>query len=271
VTLLTELQNAALVDYIGVAAAKLPVLEQLYSAFCVNHLQYGTARAEAFRKVQREGGAAFERYATFEALAEHFRGDKSGHFPWHRWPAAYRDPNSPETASFARDHADRVTFHEYLQWEADRKLGIARVAGAQNGMSIGLYRNLALGHLGTGSLPPRWAGGEDEAGDCKPESEVAHYPRIMIAKTVADDALSSNLRSYFKDHIWEADDGPFYLHVLNELTIIRAVSATEQQLQNATTRFENNAKIIEQRFDESVDNPRHFEKMQWTHDIGATH
>ena len=82
VTLLTDLRNAALVDYIGVAAAKLPMLEQLYSAFRVNHLQCGTARAEAFRKFQREGGAALERYATFEALAEHFRGDKSGHFPW---------------------------------------------------------------------------------------------------------------------------------------------------------------------------------------------
>jgi hypothetical protein len=97
----------------------------------------------------------------------------------------------------------------------------------------------------------------------KLESEVVRYPRIMIAKTVADDALSSNLSSYFKDHIRQADDGPFYLHVLNELTIIRAVSATEQQLQNATTRFENIAKIIQQQFDESVDNPRHFEKVQW--------
>ena len=105
----------------------------------------GTARAEAFRKFQREGGAALERYATFEAVAEQFRGDKSGHFPWRDWPAPYRDPNSPETAAFARDHADRVTFHQYLQWEADRQLGLAKGACAQSGMSIGLYRDLALG------------------------------------------------------------------------------------------------------------------------------
>ena len=145
VTLLAELRNTALVDYTGVAAAKLPMLEQLYSAFLVKHLQYGTARAEAFRKFQREGGAALKGYATFEALAEHFRGDNSEHFPWRRLPVPYRDPNSAETASFAHDHADRVTFHQYLQWEADRQLGLARVACAQNDMSIGLYRNLALG------------------------------------------------------------------------------------------------------------------------------
>ena len=68
----------------------------------------------------------------------------------------YRDPNSPETAAFARDHADRVAFHQYLQWEADRQLGLAEVACAQNGMSVGLYRDLALGVDADGA--EAWAG-----------------------------------------------------------------------------------------------------------------
>ena len=38
-----------------------------------------------------------------------------------------------------------MTFHQYLQWEADRQLGLAKVACAQSGMSIGLYRDLSLG------------------------------------------------------------------------------------------------------------------------------
>lgn len=142
---LDALRRLPLVDYVAVACAKLPIFEQLYSAFRVNHIEQGTARAEAFREFQRQGGAALQRYATFEALAEHFRGGKSGHFPWRLWPTPYRDPNSPETAAFARDHADRVTFHQYLQWEADRQLGAARGACAQSGMPIGLYRDLALG------------------------------------------------------------------------------------------------------------------------------
>ncbi len=144
-TSLTDLRNAALVDYAGIAAAKLPMLERLYSSFRVNHLQCGTARAEAFREFRRERGAALERYATFEALAEHFRAGKSGPSPWRQWPAAYRDSSSPETVVFARDHADRVTFHQYLQWEANRQLDLAKVACVQNGMSIGLYCDLALG------------------------------------------------------------------------------------------------------------------------------
>lgn len=142
---LDALRTMPLVDYVAVASAKLPLFERLYSAFRVNHIEQGTARAEAFREFQRQGGAALQRYATFEALAEHFRGGRSGHFPWRDWPPPYRDPNSPETAVFARDHADRVTFHQYLQWEADRQLGSARAACARGGMSVGLYRDLAVG------------------------------------------------------------------------------------------------------------------------------
>ncbi|HUZ73690.1 MAG TPA: 4-alpha-glucanotransferase [Stellaceae bacterium] len=142
---LAALRNAALVDYPGAAAAKLPILERLYAAFRVHHLQAGTVRAEAFRTFQREGGGALERYAIFEALAEHFRGGAPGHFSWRDWPAPYRDPHSPETAAFGRDHADRVTFQQYLQWEADRQLALAQLAGTRSGMAIGVYRDLALG------------------------------------------------------------------------------------------------------------------------------
>jgi 4-alpha-glucanotransferase len=139
------LRATPLVDYVAVAAAKQPMLERLYLAFRSNHLERGTARAEAFRRFQREAGVALERYATFEALAEHFRGSKTGHLPWRQWPAPYRDPNTAETAAFARDHAERLTFRQYLQWEADRQLDAAAGACRQSGMSIGLYRDLALG------------------------------------------------------------------------------------------------------------------------------
>jgi hypothetical protein len=43
------------------------------------------------------------------------------------------------------------------------------------------------------------------------ESQVAGYPRIMLTKDVVRDAVGSNLKSYFFDHIKQADDGPFFL------------------------------------------------------------
>ena len=40
---------------------------------------------------------------------------------------------------------DRVEFFQFLQWEADRQLGAAAEAGQAAGLSIGLYRDLAVG------------------------------------------------------------------------------------------------------------------------------
>jgi 4-alpha-glucanotransferase len=141
---LAALRAAPLIDYAAAAAAKLPWFELLYAAFRTNHLAPGTARAAAFRAFQRQGGGALHRFSLFEALAEHLRGGRPGHLPWRLWPAPYRDPESAETAEFARDHADRVIFRQYLQWEADRQLGCAAAACARGGMPVGLYRDLAL-------------------------------------------------------------------------------------------------------------------------------
>jgi 4-alpha-glucanotransferase len=142
---LGALRGTTLVDYVAVAALKLPVLERLHAAFRANHLERGTARAEAFRRFQRERGVALESYAVFEALSEQFRQVKPGYFPWRDWPQPYRDPHSPETAAFARENAERIAFHQYLQWEADRQLGAAASAARQSGMAVGLYCDLAVG------------------------------------------------------------------------------------------------------------------------------
>lgn len=139
------LGDGALVDYAGVAAAKVFVLERLFAAFQRNHLQRGGARAAAFRAFRHAGGAALDRFAAFEALAEHFRRGDPGHWSWRHWPDGFRDPKSPAVAAFARAHEDRVLFHQYLQWEADRQLAAAAAVCARGGMAVGLYRDLALG------------------------------------------------------------------------------------------------------------------------------
>jgi 4-alpha-glucanotransferase len=56
-----------------------------------------------------------------------------------------RNPQSPEVAQFAAAHRDRIEFFQFLQWEADRQLAAAAAAGREAGLSIGLYRDLAVG------------------------------------------------------------------------------------------------------------------------------
>jgi len=142
------LRSTSFVDYRGVWAAKQQALSRLHRVFRRRHLgAHGeplTDRGKAFVGFRRQLGAPLERFAVFDALHEHLRaqGHRSG---WHDWPASYRDPASPTVVAFAADHRDRVELAQYLQWEADRQLGAAAAAAQGAGMSIGLYRDIAVG------------------------------------------------------------------------------------------------------------------------------
>jgi 4-alpha-glucanotransferase len=121
------------------------VLEALYRRFRDVDLSVAqTIAAKAFRDFQREGGRPLEAFAIFEALHEHFNSN-GGHFSWHDWPIELRDPKSAAVAEFADAHRDRVGFFQFLQWQADSQLGAAATAGRAAGLTLGLYRDLAVG------------------------------------------------------------------------------------------------------------------------------
>jgi 4-alpha-glucanotransferase len=137
-------RRADLVDYEAVAAVKRPVLEALFARFCRDDMEAGAALAEDFRNFREAGGRELADFAVFEALHEHFLRE-GGVFSWQSWPATLRDPRSEAVAEFARTHAGRVMFFEFLQWVADRQLGRAAASGREAGLAIGLYRDLAIG------------------------------------------------------------------------------------------------------------------------------
>ena len=87
---------------------------------------------ESFDGFCREQGAALHQYATFCALVEHHGTG------WHKWPEEYRNPESPEVARYAARHADRVRFHQWIQWLLDEQL-----AGAA--AEIALMQDLPIG------------------------------------------------------------------------------------------------------------------------------
>ncbi len=89
-------------------------------------------------------------FATFQAIAETLGSSR-----WAQWPAQLRHPDSPGVAAFAADHADLVAFHAYLQILAEVQLA---QAAHGNGLSIGLYRDLAVGAAPDGA--EAWAAQE---------------------------------------------------------------------------------------------------------------
>ncbi len=128
----------SLVDH----AAAWDIKRQLLDALWLDFVRRGKAPA-AFEAFCREMGTPLRAHATFEALSEHF--SEQGHAWLGEWPAAFRNAASAEVERFEADHFERIAYHSWLQWLADRQLKQAADAARGAGMSFGLYRDLAVG------------------------------------------------------------------------------------------------------------------------------
>jgi (1->4)-alpha-D-glucan 1-alpha-D-glucosylmutase len=143
---LRKLRGAELIDFAAVSAVKRAVLDVLFEEFEANHVPGGkpvTERGEAFAAFVRAGGERLRNTATFEALAEDVRRRHRRAVGLEKWPEAYRRPDAPEVAEFARRNEARIAYFSYLQWQID--LQLSAVAAKCGQMPIGLYVDLAVG------------------------------------------------------------------------------------------------------------------------------
>lgn len=140
-------RQTPLVDYAAVLGLKRPLFELLWRSFRERHLaRDGDERARSFREFQEKWGLSLRQFALFQALSERYQ-----HEDWRRWPEGYRAPKTAEAAEFERQNLDRVEFHEYLQWLADRQVNAADERARAAGMKLGLYHDLALAPDGSGA------------------------------------------------------------------------------------------------------------------------
>jgi len=141
---LAALRGAGLVDYPGVAEAKLAVLAALHSHFREHHLAKRTPRGNAFLSFQRSGGAPLTRFALFHALQADFHAKDASIEGWPAWPEPYRDPAAPQVREYLAMNSERVEFHAWLQWLADEQLAACARRSRELGLAVGLYRDLAV-------------------------------------------------------------------------------------------------------------------------------
>lgn len=139
---LEALRAEPLVDHAGVAAAKYQMLELLYRRFRAR--APGDAEVESMARFRDQGGDALREHALFEALQAHLHAADPSAWGWPAWPEAYRDHGGAAVAAFAAEHAERIGFFEYLQWQAARQLAAVSARCAELGMAIGLYLDLAV-------------------------------------------------------------------------------------------------------------------------------
>ncbi|WP_416964613.1 4-alpha-glucanotransferase, partial [Streptomyces sp. Agncl-13] len=127
------LDKDALIDRDAVWELKRAALE------LVREVPLGPGRRAAYVDFLAREGEALEDHATWYALAE-VHGSN-----WREWPAALRDPRSPETARARAELMGRVDFHCRLAWLTDDQLTAAQRAAREAGMPIGVVHDLAVG------------------------------------------------------------------------------------------------------------------------------
>jgi glycogen debranching enzyme GlgX len=103
------------------------------------------SKREVLLSAFRPGGgeamsAGLRRFATFEAITAILDTPD-----WTTWPTELRHPDHPAVAAFAAQHRETVEFHAFLQRLADKQLAEAAASASRDGLSLGFYRDLAVG------------------------------------------------------------------------------------------------------------------------------
>ncbi|HSE01216.1 MAG TPA: malto-oligosyltrehalose synthase [Burkholderiales bacterium] len=155
---LRALRAQELVDYRGVAEAKLWALRTIFDHFRSRHILAHSARGEAFLAYQRAGGEPLQRFALFQALQEDFHARDENVWGWPVWPEPYRDPASPQVRAFLEANRTRVDFYAWLQWVADEQLGACGRRSWELGLGVGLYQDLAISVDRAGAETWAWQG-----------------------------------------------------------------------------------------------------------------
>ncbi|MGR4067218.1 4-alpha-glucanotransferase [Billgrantia sp. C5P2] len=141
-----QLEAQELIDWPRAAEIKLAWLRALYDELMQREDTDAQQTRQALSAFRGARGAMLENHCRFEALSQH-RGESD----WHRWPAALRDPASPEVARFAEEYAQEIGFHAFLQWLASEGLARAQTSAREAGMPVGLIADLAVGADAAGS------------------------------------------------------------------------------------------------------------------------
>lgn len=161
------------VNYTEVAALKMSVLPLLFNTFKVSHLDKLTDRAHDFLCFVEEGGESLKHQATFDALHAQLHAQDSTIWGWPVFPEKYRQFDSKEVQKFIIENEDAVQAYLYFQWIADTQINDVQKFAEESAMSVGLYRDLAVGVSGSGS--ETWA----DKGNLVPEASIGAPPDIL--------------------------------------------------------------------------------------------
>ncbi len=225
------LNEAPLIDRDAVFRLKMEALEKLWRR------QGDISELERYR---RERGDVLTTFARFCVLAEHLGPN------WRKWPAEFRRPDSPAVSRFAEEQADRVQFHEWLQWILDQQLARANVElPLVNDLPIGVdpggadawaWQDVLALNVRVGAPPDHFnMSGQDwglppfspvqlQAAEYRPFIEILRTT-FQHAGGVRIDHVMGLFRMYWIPVGWGADRGTYVRYPADEFLAILAVES----------------------------------------------
>ncbi|AEW77522.1 4-alpha-glucanotransferase [Aggregatibacter actinomycetemcomitans] len=145
---LNALRAAEWIDYAEVMALKLKGLHFAFAEFKENPTALSQ---QAFADFVRNGGESLQVQATFDALHAHLSARYREQWGWDFWAPEFQDYHSEVVAQFRRQYGEEIEFYVWLQFCADQQLAECDALCKAQQMTIGMYRDLAVGVTGSGS------------------------------------------------------------------------------------------------------------------------
>tara|TARA_R110001583_G_scaffold11285_2_gene51336 strand:- start:7614 stop:9815 length:2202 start_codon:yes stop_codon:yes gene_type:complete len=141
---LTLLRNTQWVDYEGVTEIKLEVLRDLF-AVLNNGEQNSIDRLKAFNEYIELKDDSLLQQAAYDALQFKFLKDDDTLWGWPVWPEAFQAYQSEASQDWIATNKEEVLFWCYCQWITELQLEEADQLAKSLGMTLGIYRDLAVG------------------------------------------------------------------------------------------------------------------------------
>lgn len=141
---LSALREVEWVDYKQVTEVKLNALRELFSTLN-NGKSVNAARMIAFKDFIIDKGEPLQQQATYDALHFSFLAKDEGAWGWPAWPEDFQAFTSEGTTQWRVDNEHEILFWCYCQWVTETQLEEADKLAKSLGMTLGLYRDLAVG------------------------------------------------------------------------------------------------------------------------------
>ncbi|MEI6896393.1 MAG: 4-alpha-glucanotransferase [Psychromonas sp.] len=139
-----QLRATKWVDYESVTTLKLEVLRILFDNLN-NDSVNSKKRLKIFNQYVQAKGESLKQQASYDALQFKFLQQDAHLWGWPEWPDAFQSFQNKAVQEWIENQQHEVLFWCYCQWIAELQLEEAHQLAISLGMTLGIYRDLAVG------------------------------------------------------------------------------------------------------------------------------